>query len=77
MTCATSSAAKPCASRSASNPSIARCALRTAPVLIPFAEGPIDVDRQVDWDLANRIIAEREQGQPERSHHTPPPFGGG
>jgi hypothetical protein len=34
--------------------------LRTAPVLMPFAEGPIDVDRQVDWDLANRIVAARE-----------------
>ena len=28
---------------------------------MPFAEGPIDVDRQVDWDLANRIVAERER----------------
>ncbi len=27
---------------------------------MPFAEGPIDVDRQVDWDLANRIVAARE-----------------
>ena len=36
--------------------------LRTAPVLMPFAEGPIDVDRQVDWDLANRIVAAREAG---------------
>jgi hypothetical protein len=27
---------------------------------MPFAEGPIDVDRQVDWDLANRITAARE-----------------
>lgn len=34
--------------------------LKTAPVLMPFAEGPIDVDRQVDWDLANRIVAARE-----------------
>ena len=34
--------------------------LRTAPILMPFAEGPIDVDRQVDWDLANRIVAARE-----------------
>jgi 2-C-methyl-D-erythritol 4-phosphate cytidylyltransferase len=34
--------------------------MKTAPVLMPFAEGPIDVDRQVDWDLANRIIAARE-----------------
>ena len=29
---------------------------------MPFAEGPIDVDRQVDWDLANRIVAARETG---------------
>lgn len=34
--------------------------VRTAPILMPFAEGPIDVDRQVDWDLANRIVAGRE-----------------
>lgn len=34
----------------------------TAPVLMPFAEGPIDVDRQVDWDLANRIVRDRERG---------------
>lgn len=34
--------------------------VRTAPVLMPFAEGPIDVDRHVDWDLANRITAARE-----------------
>jgi GTP:adenosylcobinamide-phosphate guanylyltransferase len=37
--------------------------VRTAPVLMPFAEGPIDVDRQVDWDLANRIVAARESGK--------------
>lgn len=36
--------------------------VRTAPILMPFAEGPIDVDRQVDWDLANRIVAARERG---------------
>ena len=34
--------------------------LRTAPVLMPFAEGPIDVDRMQDWELANRIVRERE-----------------
>ena len=34
--------------------------VRTAPIVMPFAEGPIDVDRQVDWDLANRIVAARE-----------------
>jgi hypothetical protein len=36
--------------------------LRTAPVLMPFAEGPIDVDRMQDWQLANRIVAARERG---------------
>lgn len=34
--------------------------VRAAPVLMPFAEGPIDVDRMQDWDLANRIVRERE-----------------
>jgi CTP:molybdopterin cytidylyltransferase MocA len=34
--------------------------LKTAPILMPFAEGPIDVDRMQDWELANRIIRERE-----------------
>ncbi|MFC2952582.1 NTP transferase domain-containing protein [Marinicaulis aureus] len=34
--------------------------VRTAPVLMPYAEGPIDVDRPVDWELSNRIIAARE-----------------
>jgi hypothetical protein len=34
--------------------------VKTAPVLMPFAEGPIDVDRPVDWELANRIVAARE-----------------
>ena len=34
--------------------------VRTAPVVMPFAEGPIDVDRQVDWDLANKIVKARE-----------------
>jgi len=36
--------------------------VRTAPVLMPFAEGPIDVDRAQDWELANRIVAAREAG---------------
>ena len=36
--------------------------VRAAPVLMPFAEGPIDVDRMQDWQLANRIVAERERG---------------
>jgi hypothetical protein len=35
--------------------------VRTAPVLMPFAEGPIDVDRMQDWELANRIVAAREE----------------
>jgi CMP-N-acetylneuraminic acid synthetase len=34
--------------------------VRTEPVFMPFAEGPIDVDRMQDWELANRIISERE-----------------
>lgn len=34
--------------------------VRTAPVLIPYAEGPIDVDRMQDWKLADRIVAARE-----------------
>ena len=34
--------------------------LRTAPILMPFAEGPIDVDRMQDWKLAEEIIARRE-----------------
>lgn len=37
--------------------------LRAAPVIMPFAEGPIDVDRAQDWALANRIVAAREAGQ--------------
>jgi hypothetical protein len=36
--------------------------LRTAPILMPFAEGPIDVDRMQDWELANRIVRARETG---------------
>ena len=32
----------------------------TAPVFLPFAEGPIDIDRMNDWQLAERIIRERE-----------------
>jgi hypothetical protein len=34
--------------------------VKAAPVLMPFAEGPIDVDRMQDWDLANRIVRDRE-----------------
>ena len=36
--------------------------VRTVPVLLPFAEGPIDIDRMSDWKLAERIIREREGG---------------
>jgi hypothetical protein len=32
----------------------------TVPVFLPFAEGPIDIDRMSDWQLAERIIRERE-----------------
>jgi len=34
--------------------------ISVAPVYIPFAEGPIDVDRMQDWKLAEKIIAQRE-----------------
>lgn len=34
--------------------------VKTAPVFLPFAEGPIDLDRMNDWELAERIIRERE-----------------
>lgn len=37
--------------------------VKTAPIVMPFAEGPIDVDRMQDWELANRIVAARE-GKP-------------
>lgn len=33
--------------------------VKAAPVLMPFAEGPIDVDRMKDWELANKIVAAR------------------
>ena len=36
--------------------------VRTEPVFLPFAEGPIDIDRMSDWKLAERIIRERERG---------------
>jgi hypothetical protein len=38
--------------------------LSTTPILMPFAEGPIDVDRMQDWELANRIVRAREAGEP-------------
>lgn len=34
--------------------------VKTAPVFIPFAEGPIDVDRMQDWKLTEKIIKARE-----------------
>jgi len=34
--------------------------VKTEPVFLPFAEGPIDIDRMSDWDLAERILRERE-----------------
>ncbi|HWT11138.1 MAG TPA: NTP transferase domain-containing protein [Allosphingosinicella sp.] len=34
--------------------------LRIKPIPMPFAEGPIDVDRMQDWELANRIVRDRE-----------------
>ena len=34
--------------------------LNVAPVFLPFAEGPIDIDRMSDWKLAERIIRDRE-----------------
>ena len=37
--------------------------LDIAPVFLPFAEGPIDIDRMSDWQLAERIIREREAGR--------------
>ncbi len=33
--------------------------VKAVPVLMPFAEGPIDVDRMQDWELANKIVAAR------------------
>jgi GTP:adenosylcobinamide-phosphate guanylyltransferase len=33
--------------------------VRTEPVFLPFAEGPIDIDRMSDWQLAERILGER------------------
>lgn len=34
--------------------------VKTEPVFLPFAEGPIDIDRMNDWQLAERVIRERE-----------------
>ncbi len=38
--------------------------LDAAPVFLPFAEGPIDIDRMSDWTLAERIIRERDGPSP-------------
>jgi CTP:molybdopterin cytidylyltransferase MocA len=35
--------------------------VRTVPIELPFAEGPIDIDRMSDWQLAERVIRERER----------------
>jgi CTP:molybdopterin cytidylyltransferase MocA len=35
--------------------------VKTVPVFLPFAEGPIDIDRFNDWDLAEKILAERQR----------------
>ena len=43
--------------------------LRVAPVLMPFAEAPIDVDRMQDWELANRIVGAREAGAAAKAPH--------
>ena len=40
--------------------SVVAIGVKAAPVLMPFAEGPIDVDRMQDWELANRIVRDRE-----------------
>jgi len=37
--------------------------IRVEPVFMPFAEGPIDVDRVSDWRLANEIVAARLDGE--------------
>jgi GTP:adenosylcobinamide-phosphate guanylyltransferase len=35
--------------------------VNVVPVFLPFAEGPIDIDRMSDWKLAERILRERAQ----------------
>ena len=35
--------------------------VKAVPIFLPFAEGPIDIDRMNDWELAEKILAEREQ----------------
>ena len=42
-----------------------RLKVETRPVFMPFAEGPIDVDRIADWEMANRIVGAREQREQE------------
>lgn len=34
--------------------------LTVDPIFLPFAEGPVDIDRMSDWQLAERILRERE-----------------
>lgn len=41
--------------------------VKAAPVIMPFAEGPIDVDRMQDWELANRIVAAREGAESRKA----------
>ena len=36
--------------------------VRTVPIFLPFAEGPIDIDRMSDWKLAEKVLRERESG---------------
>jgi GTP:adenosylcobinamide-phosphate guanylyltransferase len=36
--------------------------VRVVPIFLPFAEGPIDIDRMSDWELAEQILREREGG---------------
>lgn len=36
----------------------------TKPIFMPFPEGPIDVDRPQDWEMASRIVAAREASLP-------------
>lgn len=38
--------------------------LKTVPVELPFAEGPIDIDRMQDWEMAERILRERGTDKP-------------
>lgn len=35
--------------------------VKARPVFMPFPEGPIDVDRIADWEMANRIVSQRQK----------------